>query len=126
MFTGKDTIYVKTYESLLQRKSESYTELYFAGYSLLPTSIPKNGAINFTFVVSNLEGKEFSYPYIVYFVTKSGQRYMLDSGAINLPKDQSGKVNVSYVFTNPNQSGRVVVELTNINQKINFLLPRNQ
>jgi hypothetical protein len=126
MFVGKDTIYVKTYESLLERKSQSFTELYFEDYSQLPKKVSTTGAIDFTFFIHNKEGITTTYYYYVYFVSIKGKKVGLASGSIDLANEDSKNIKVDYVFPDPNQTGRIVVELTNLNQKIDFLIPRNK
>jgi stress response protein SCP2 len=126
MFVGKDTIYVKTYESLLKRKSQSFTELYFEDYSQLPKKVSSNGELDFTFFIHNKEGKTTTYPYYVYFESIRGKKVGLASGSAQLSDEESKSIKVNYIFPDSNQTGRIVVELTNLNQKIDFLIPRNK
>ncbi len=125
MFVGRDTVYVKTYESLLKRKSQAFTELYFESYSSLPTRISKDGSLVFRFTIRNMEGESTAYPYIVYFVDQDGRKFALSSGSVTLPDSGEKIIEVKHTFLDSGQAGRIVVELTNLMQQIDFLIPRN-
>lgn len=125
MFVGRDTIYVKTYESLLKRKSEAYTELYFVNYTSLPTKINSDGSLSFSFTIRNMEGESTAYPYIVYFEDQSGRKFALSSGEVTLPDGGYRTIEVKHIFADSKQTGKIVIQLTSLMQQINFYIPRN-
>lgn len=118
----------KTVNSALRRLNlvpiaETFTELYFDDYSKLPTKSVAGEPIAFSFTIHNLEGKDTTYPYTVYFEYPSGQKITIKNGQVVVPNNGYGKVNIKYNFQTSNLYGKVYVKLNNLNQNINFILP---
>lgn len=103
--------------------TETFTELYFDDYSKLPTKSVAGEAINFNFTIHNLEGRDITYPYTVYFEYPSGQKITIKNAEVAVADGGYGKVNIKYAFQTSNLYGKVYVKLDNLNQKINFILP---
>jgi hypothetical protein len=99
-------------------KPETFTELYFEDHSNLPKTIEKYKEYSFSFTIHNLEYKDVEYPYIVYLQSDS-DKIILDSGKLSLKNDEYKSQKEDF---GPLESPRakVVVELTNKNQQIDF------
>jgi hypothetical protein len=104
---------------------ENFTELYFENASALPVSIAKNEPVSFSFTIHNDEGATTAYPYTAYFRNVAGVKTVLKNGDISLGSDASTTVNVSYIFKTAPGTGTVVVDLTSLNQQIDFLVSNN-
>ncbi len=70
----------------IQPHNQSYTELAFNNPNNLPTVIPANHIITFTFWVHNVEGRSLVYPYTIIIksgntstVIKKGEFYLGDN-----------------------------------------------
>ena len=100
-------------------KPEKLTELYFNDSANLPSSATGNQAIQFSFVIHNLETTDYQYSYAIS-VNANGTRDIVDSGNILVKNDQYyvkyEKVNLMHASGRQN----VVVELTNKRQSIDF------
>jgi hypothetical protein len=103
---------------------ERFTELYFNNASALPTQIAKDQPIAFSFVIHNEEGAATIYPYEVYFETADGNKTMFTENTASLADNASTTIDVSYLFKQTDETGTVVVDLTSLDQQIDFLLPR--
>lgn len=102
---------------------EQFTELYFDDTPLLPKEIDNNALNSFSFTVHNMEGVTTSYPYNVSFLYSSGRRVIIESSTVTLVNNASTTVVVPRTYNHQsNDKGRVVVELTSLNQSIDFLI----
>jgi hypothetical protein len=104
-------------------KSETFTELYFDDAESLPTKTLKDLTVTFSFTIHNLEGQPMDYPYIVYFLKPNGDRITLASGTTELTQDEARSISVEHTFLASDRKGKVVVELVNLNQSIDFIVP---
>jgi len=100
---------------------ERYTELYFENASALPSSTVAGQPISFSFVIHNVEYATTTYPYEAYFQDAEGNTTVLAENTVVLPDNGSTVITVSYLFNTTNEAGRVVVDLTSLNQQIDFL-----
>lgn len=119
----KDNIYNVMNKFKLIPQPEQFTELYFDNASLLPKEIVNNALSPFSFTVHNMEGVTTSYPYNVSFLYSSGRRVIVASSTIMLANNASTTISVPRTYHQSNDKGRVVVELTSLNQSIDFLIP---
>jgi len=101
---------------------ERFTELYFENASTLPNATVALQPISFSFDIHNVEYATTTYPYEVYFQDAQGAMTMLAQNSVTLPANGSTVISVSYVFKTSNEPGRIVVDLTSLNQQIDFLL----
>lgn len=101
---------------------ERFTELYFENASDLPQATVAAQPISFSFGIHNVEYKTTTYPYEVYFEDAEGNMTILAENTVTLPENGSTVITVSYVFKASNEPGRIVVDLTSLNQQIDFLL----
>lgn len=104
---------------------ERYTELYFENHLNLPKKSVAGESIRFAFTVHNLEGQKLNYPYVVYFRYEDGSRYVMRRGNISLEHNQSKTTVISYTFNTSDLDGKVVVELVDLKQDINFSISSN-
>ena len=105
---------------------ERFTELYFTNSLLLPKEAVTGEPITFSFTIHNLEGATISYPYSVYFVDAAGNKTVFKSSTIVVADGETVSSTISYAFLPSNLKGTVIVDLTQLNQKIDFLLSNNQ
>ena len=100
---------------------ERFTELYFANAASLPTEAITGEPITFSFVIHNVEGVTTSYPYTVYITYPSGKSITLANGLVTLGNGASTTIPIEDAFTTLGK-GTVVVDLTSLDQQIDFLL----
>lgn len=103
-------------------KPEPYTELYFNNADSLPTSTAAGGIIAFSFTIHNVEGESTTYPYVAYFQYPNGTPFVLDRNSLSLADGASTTINVSHKLPQSSAEGEVVVELTSLNQQIDFFI----
>jgi len=102
---------------------EAYTELYFNNTESLPTSTIAGKPTVFSFTIHNVEGTSTIYPYAVYFQPANGAQLVLVSSTVSLADGASTTIEIAHTFQTSNIDGRVVVDLSSLNQEIDFLLP---
>lgn len=104
---------------------ERFTELYFNDYSSLPRKTVAKEFISFSFIIHNLEGATTTYPYSVYFQYPDGYKVVFAADAITLADGQYQTIIASHTWLASDLQGKVVAELNNLNQHIDFILPNN-
>lgn len=104
-------------------ENQPLTELYFTDYAKLPTATVAGQPISFSFTVDNLEGVTTTYPYTVYFEDRNGDQTEMVKSSVTVANNATTSVSVPYTFNTSNLNGSVVVDLTQLDQKIDFLLP---
>lgn len=117
LFEARHEIYALLAEYRLVPIEEGLTELYFENSDALPE---RAGALSFSFILRNLEGKRMVYPYVVY-VEYDGERTELTRDVVTVLEGERALVTTSVVVTRRG-SGRIVVELPDQNQHIAFLI----
>ncbi|MEK7098606.1 MAG: hypothetical protein AAB908_01775 [Patescibacteria group bacterium] len=95
---------------------EGITELYFEDSDALPE---RAGALSFSFVIRNLEGQTMVYPYVVY-TEHAGQRVELKRDVVSIAAGEHAVIETA--FRVGGQSGRIIIELPEQNQRIAFLI----
>jgi hypothetical protein len=100
-------------------KAETFTELYFEDHTNLPKDTNLYEEKTFKFTVHNLEYKTMTYPYEVY-IDFEGEKQMIDEGSISLKQNQYKTIEESYLLTYPTQRVKIIVNLINKNQQIDF------
>jgi hypothetical protein len=123
IFTFRTAIYQEFNNLKLVPEKETFTELYFDDPNNLPRVAVRGERESFSFTIHNVEGIQITYPYIVYFLSQAGRQTTFVKGSITINSDDSEIVNVHYTLPVTNEKGMVIVSLTSLNQKIDFLLP---
>jgi hypothetical protein len=100
-------------------KPETMTELYFTNNVNLPSTVTGNQTISFSFVIHNLEMTDYQYVYNVS-VNVNGTKHVVDSGRVLVKNDQYYVKNEKFELTSSPGKQEVVVELTNMQQSIDF------
>jgi len=100
-------------------KPEPLTELYFENNTKLPHTINASHPYAFTFTVHNLEDRDMKYPYKVY-ADLGTERLPIEEGIISLKKDGYKSVSERFATTSLNGRIKIVVELTDQQQQIDF------
>jgi hypothetical protein len=100
-------------------KPEKLTELYFNNNANLPSSVTSNQAISFAFVIHNLETTDYQYTYDVS-VTANETKRIIDSGSVLVKNNQYYVKNENFTLMKSSGRQKVMVELTNKNQWIDF------
>ncbi len=102
-------------------QSEAFTELYFENYLHLPSEALPNHPYIFQFTLHNLEDKDMEYPYEVYF--EVGQdKVILDKATIFVKEGNYKTIQERFASASVLPKGKVVVDLINKNQHIDFLI----
>lgn len=105
-------------------KPEKLTELYFSDNANLPSTVTRNQAINFAFVIHNLETTDFQYSYVVS-VNTNGVKHVVDSGNVLVKDNQYYVKSEKFNLMKSSGSQMVLIELTNKRQSIDFWLGKN-
>ena len=116
---NKASVYNELANLDLVPKPEKMTELYFDDSANLPSAATRNQAVSFTFVIHNLETTDYQYVYSVY-VSANGTRHIIDSGNVLVKNEQYYIKTEKFNLPNAPGSQKVVVELTNKQQLIDF------
>jgi hypothetical protein len=103
---------------------ETLTELYFEDHNSLPRYIETGKKYHFTFTVHNLEHKNMSYPYVVYMNTID-RKIIFERGIISLPDDGYETIRTNFTPLMKVDT-KIVVELTDKDQVIDFLMKAQQ
>lgn len=103
-------------------KDEVFTELYLIDYDGIDHRAPKNGnQIDFSFAISNHEGKKMSYKYEVYLETEEGKN-IIDRNSISVENEETAFVEEKYIFTKDHAGGFIRIQLLDPSQSIHILL----
>jgi hypothetical protein len=100
-------------------KPETFTELYFEDHLYLPDKINLSEENNFKFTIHNLENKDMEYPYEVY-IDINGGKQIIDKNSVLIKSNNYKTIKENFIITIPLQRFRVVVNLINKNQEIDF------
>ncbi|MEX0616717.1 MAG: hypothetical protein WD231_02790 [Candidatus Woykebacteria bacterium] len=100
-------------------KPETFTELYFENHTKLPHKFDPITKQSFSFTIHNLEYKDMTYSYEVYLLA-SVSAQTIDKGTIKLSQNGNKTINENVVLNSNIGRAKVVVNLTNKNQQINF------
>lgn len=100
-------------------KPEKMTELYFSDPEGLPGSATNSQALNFAFVIHNLEAADYRYVYEVS-VNVNGARHIVDSGQVWVKNNQYYIKNEQFKLMSSPGPQEVVVELINLHQSIDY------
>ena len=115
----------KTVDLATTVKPETFSELYFENYLNLPKDTTLNTKRFFHFTVHNLEYKDMLYVYEVY-LDKDGKKLLIQDGTIKLRQDEYKTTDVSYTLFYPIKRAKVVVNLRNKNQQIDFWIGESE
>lgn len=99
---------------------ETFTELYFNDHLNLPSTVKVNTPQEFSFVIHNEEYQTMSYPYEIYIASPSGKNIFIDRHSVTLKQDQYKTIKEKFSVPTPVKREEVVVNLTNLNQQIDF------
>jgi hypothetical protein len=121
---NKNSIYTWAYDQKLVPIPETFTELYFSDHLNLPKQIGAGKDVSFSFVIHNLEGKDMTYPYVVYLKFNNSM-VVLSNDSVIVKKDEYKTIDVSYEPKVSTNNGTITVSLTQLNQDIHFLLSNN-
>lgn len=100
-------------------KPEIFTELYFENHLSLPSKINLYKENNFKFTIHNLENRDMEYPYEVY-IDIDGKKQIIDKSSVLIKNNEYKTITVNFIVTIPMQKFKVVVNLSNKNQQIDF------
>ncbi len=115
---------LRTVEAVqLQVTPQPFTELYFLDHTYLPTHIEPGTPISFSFVIKNNEYQPVTYSYQVY-ATDGLSSMDISSGNITLEHGKKTAIMQTFVLTSDKRE-QIIVELTNVNQKIHFWVDKD-
>jgi len=104
-------------------KQETLTELYFENHSSLPDIFILSKEYNFKFTIHNLENKDMEYPYEVY-IDIDGKKKEIEKSTVLIKNNEYKTIKINYTITTPIQRFKVVVDLINKNQQIDFWMTK--
>jgi len=105
---------------------EHYTELYFDNASYLPFTIAKGQTASFAFSIHNLEGADTNYPYSVYLQDVKGGKTIIATGTARVASTMTDTVTIAHTFKIEPGADMFVVDLSSIDEKIDFLVNTNE
>lgn len=112
---------ISSFYNAILPHNQTFTELAFNNVDSLPSTIPSDNQVNFSFMIHNVEGKAVSYPFVitlengnVYKTLDSGKVTLKSNGAVNIPENLS--------IQGTSQRQEVVITLSNLKQSIDFWL----
>ncbi len=123
IYAERGKVYAEMNNLKLVPQNEAFTELYFNDYAALPKNTVAGQPVAFSFTIHNVEGVTTTYPYNVYFAYPNGAKDVFASTSITLASDASSSITIYHTFATSNLEGQVVVDLSNLNQTIDFILP---
>lgn len=100
---------------------ETFTELYFENHEQLPNKIVGWNKYIFSFTIHNLEDKDMEYPYSVYTVRDGKKVITYHEDKVTIKKGEYKTITETIKALKPLDT-KVVVELTDKNQQISFLM----
>jgi len=121
----KAELHAQLDEWKLVPKQERFTELYFDDHVNLPKQIQKGEKISFSFVIHNLEGKKWDYPYAIFFISQNGQVTKIEEKTVTLSNGEFKTIEESYISNLAENNGGIHVALQQPQQEIHFLLNNN-
>jgi hypothetical protein len=101
--------------------AQSYTELAFNNVNNLPTVVPNNNQLGFSFMLHNVEGKTVSYPYIIAIQT-DGNTQVVKQGIITLTANARASITEKISIQSSSQRQKVLITLPTKQQSIDFWL----
>src|SRR5688572_1159491 len=113
-FLAISAIGLATYIFSLDSSNNSYTELYFKDHRELPTKIETNSEYEFTFALSNKEGRKMNYQYQII----SGQDFdkrVIKEDTVELENESSTVIDNKLVI-NADSDTKITVQLKNPDQ----------
>jgi uncharacterized membrane protein len=102
-------------------QTEPFTELYFQNHTQLPQNILPNRQYTFTFTIHNHENQDKQYSYDVY-IDDNNTKHYLDHNTITLKNNATITIQESFLLTQPIAKAKVIINLTDKNQQIDFLI----
>ena len=102
-------------------KPETFTELYFEDHLSLPSKIIYLQENKFNFTIHNLENKDMEYLYEVY-IDVNGEKQVIDKNFVVIKKNEYKTISEYFTITLPTARARIIVNLININQQVDFWL----
>jgi hypothetical protein len=125
VIVSRSAIYKQLNSWYLLPRSETFTELYLDNYNSFPKQTVAGEKTTLTFTIHNLEASDMNYPYIVYFINTQGDKTIYSQSSVKLAVGEYKKITVPVFFNKTNETGSVVVLLTQLNQQVDILLPDN-
>jgi hypothetical protein len=116
---NKAPVYNELYALDLIPKPEKLTELYFNNSANLPSTVTSKQVVSFAFVIHNLETTDFQYTYVVS-VDANGVAHVVDSGKVLVKNNQYFVKSEKLSIKKSTGDQKVVIELTNKQQLIDF------
>ncbi len=100
-------------------KPETFTELYFENHLLLPDKFIPSRQVNFKFTIHNLENKDMEYLYEVY-IDSNGEKQLIEKNSVLIKNNEYKTIDAGFTIAVPMQRFKVVVNLIQNNQQIDF------
>jgi hypothetical protein len=120
LFQYKQAIYAQLDSWKLIPRPERFTELYFNNHTNLPKQISNGEKISFSFVIHNLEGKSWQYPYSVFFISQDGQITNIEEATVTLSDGEYKTIEETYTSALADNNGEIFVELQQPKQELHF------
>jgi hypothetical protein len=104
---------------------EPYTELYFANADRLPAAAAADTKLPVSFVLHNVESKNFTYKYQIIFIDGAGKTTDYGAHDVYIPQGQTQIVTEDILIPSGTGRGEVRVNIINKGQSIHFWLERS-
>ena len=100
---------------------DTFTELYFDNNVQLPSEIIPNHPYSFQFTLHNLEDRDMEYTYQVYLEV-GNNKLIFDKGTVSVKENDYKTIQEKFATASVLPKSEIVVELTNKDQHIDFLI----
>lgn len=104
--------------------NQTYTELAFNNINKLPGTVPIDHRISFSFWVHNDEGRTYTYPYTIT-IESGNTATTIKKGSFTLSSNGQKSIDESIAVPSSSNRQQVDVNLTSLNQSIDFWLQGN-
>jgi hypothetical protein len=106
------------------RQPTPYTTLSFVHAVALPTAVPTEGEVSFSFTIANNEGRDMTYHYVVSSADRTANQAtaILQRGTLHLPTGHKGTASAEVRPVCSTATCRVVVSLEGQSESIDFLV----
>jgi uncharacterized membrane protein len=105
---------------------ERFTELYFENHLNLSKNVEAGKQNTFKFTTHNLEYKQMTYSYEVYIDIDGYNKISIDKNQFTINNDQYKTIEEAYQIFVPIKRAKVLVNLINKNQQIDFWIEENK
>jgi hypothetical protein len=119
-----NTSKISSFYNAILPHNQTYTELAFNNVNNLPSTIPTDNQISFSFWVHNEEGQTYTYPYTIT-IESGNKTTSIKNGTFTLKSNTQRSIQETITIPSSSSSQQVSINLTSLKQSIDFWLKGN-